>query len=116
MVSREHICQFGLVNSPRHGEIEGPPVPDSVFQKQTVHLLPKIEFSLLILKCLLNQRATVLLRLIYQKGEHGEHRENDRQVLFSMSVVMLEVVYIPVLQCFEGLVLDGPSAAPSTHD
>ena len=37
----KHICEFGLVHFPRHGEIEGPPVPDSVFQKTDVASSPK---------------------------------------------------------------------------
>ena len=112
----EHICEFGLFQFPRHGGIEGLPVCNTEILEQTAHPVPKLEDSLTIIACLLKQPATVLLHLVYQKSEHGERRENVRQMDVSMVVVMLEVVYIPCLQCFECLVLDGPSAATSSHD
>ena len=49
----EHIYQFGLANFSRHGEIEGSPVPNTEIQQQTAYPFPKIDFSLLIVTCLL---------------------------------------------------------------
>ena len=37
-------------------------------------------------------------------------------MIFSTTVVVPNVVYIPILQCFDVLVLNGPSAAANSHN
>ena len=58
----------------------------------------------------------MLLHLVDQEGEHGERREDVRQILVSMPEIVLEPVCVPRLQRLERLVLDGPSAAGGSHD
>ena len=54
--------------------------------------------------------TTELLRLIHKERQHHEHGKHHRQVLDTVSIVVLEVVSL-VLQRVERLVLDVPPRA-----
>ena len=61
----------------------------------------------------LKQRTTKLLRLVDQKCQHHQHREDHRQILLAMPVVVLEVITL-ILQRIERFVFDLPTRATAT--
>ena len=56
----------------------------------------------------LKQRTTKFLRLVDQKCQHHQHREDHRQILLAMPKVVLEVVIL-ILQRIERFIFDLPT-------
>ena len=58
----------------------------------------------------LKQRTTKFLRLVDQKGQHHQHREDHRQILLAVAEVVLEMIIL-ILQRIERFVFDLPTRA-----
>ena len=56
----------------------------------------------------LKQRTTKFLRLVDQKCQHHQHREDHRQILLAMPKVVLEMIVL-ILQRIERFVFDLPT-------
>ena len=63
----------------------------------------------------LKQGTTELLRLVDQKCQHHQHREDHRQILLAMSKVVLEVIIL-ILQRIERFVFDVPAGSSSLRN
>ena len=59
--------------------------------------------------------ATSLLDLVDQESQKHEQRQDRRQILRAVPVVMLEMIAL-ILERIEGFVLDLPARAPGEHD
>ena len=56
----------------------------------------------------LKQRTAEFLRLVDQKRQHHQHREDHRQILLAMPEVVLEVIIL-ILQRIERFIFDLPT-------
>ena len=61
----------------------------------------------------LKQGTTEFLRLVHQKGQHHQHREDRRQILLAMPEIVLEVLPL-ILQRIECFIFDLPTRASSS--
>ena len=58
----------------------------------------------------LKQRTTKFLRLVDQKCQHHQHREDHRQILLAVAEVVLEMIIL-IFQRIERFVFDLPTRA-----
>ena len=63
----------------------------------------------------LEQVTGQLLGLVHQKGQHHQRGKHNREVLVSMSEVVLKMIAL-VLQGVEGLILHFPTRPTTAHD
>jgi len=112
----ERFGRFGSSRVSRHGEVQGPPVPDDGCPEQAAHPVPEMEDALPVIARLPEQRPAVPLHPVGREGGHGERREDVRRVVPSVPEVVPEPASVPRLECPERLVLADPSAAGGPHD
>ena len=61
----------------------------------------------------LKQRTTKFLRLVDQKCQHHQHREDRRQVLLAVPKVVLKVIIL-ILQRIERFIFDLPTRSTAS--
>src|SRR5271166_3890623 len=83
--------------------------------KVVAKLFPEVALGLHFVPSRLEQGTTQLLNLIYQESQHHQQGQHHRQVLLTVSVVMLQVISL-VFQGVEGLILDLPAGSSPPHD
>ena len=66
------------------------------------NLFPEMALGPQLLPSRLEQRATQLLHLVHQEGQHHQQGQHHRQVLLAMSVIVFQVIAL-VLQGVESL-------------
>ena len=100
--------------SERDSAVEHLPVGNEELQKQAAQPFPQVFRAALLFPRRPEQRATALLHLINQEGEHRQLGEHRRQMLFAVAEVVFEAIAL-VLQGVESLVFDAPPGAARTH-
>ena len=100
--------------SERDSAVEHLPVGNEKLQKQAAQPFPQVFRAALLFPRRPEQRATALLHLINQEGEHRQLGEHRRQMLFAVAEVVFEAIAL-VLQGVESLVFDALPGAARTH-
>ena len=70
---------------------------------------------MVFVQSLLKEGTTALLELIDQEGQHRQQSKDAGEILFSVAVVVFEVVAL-VFERVEGLVFDAPACPSSFHN
>ena len=84
-------------------------------KEKGAHLIPQAAHGMVFVQGLLKEGTTTLLELIDPEGQHGQHRKDAGQILFSVAVVMFEMVAL-VFERVEGFVFDFPACPASFHN
>ena len=82
------------------------------FVKERAHAFPQVAFAARPSPGSLKEVASELLSLVNGKGQHHQEGKDDREVLFPMPKVVLEMIAL-VFEGIEGLILDFPTCPPA---
>ena len=82
------------------------------FVKERAHAFPQVAFAARPSPGSLKEVASELLSLVNGKSQHHQEGKDDREVLFPMPKVVLEMIAL-VFEGIEGLILDFPTCPPA---
>ena len=107
-------CQHSRGGAIGQRPVQHLPIRQQPGKEETPQLLPEVALVAFLRQRLLKQPAAVLLHLVNQERQHHQVRQHRREVLVTMTEVMLKVVAL-VLQGIERLIPNLPARPRPAH-